>query len=139
MNNETLTEFKLQGKAPAVWCVCTYPKVTERAKRGDKCAICDLPWKPSGHGPEPIKAKKMPGRNDPCNCGSMKKFKHCCWKMHVHYGNVRRGVQQARHDLLMLDQMNPEDVEKYFPNEKARIKAWMEEVKPWLEANRRFE
>ncbi len=27
---------------------------------------------------EPIKAKAEPGRNDPCPCGSGKKFKKCC-------------------------------------------------------------
>ena len=27
---------------------------------------------------QPLKAKKEPGRNDPCPCGSGKKYKHCC-------------------------------------------------------------
>ncbi len=27
---------------------------------------------------EPVKAEKRPGRNDPCPCGSGKKYKHCC-------------------------------------------------------------
>ena len=27
---------------------------------------------------EPIRAGKNPGRNDPCPCGSGKKFKNCC-------------------------------------------------------------
>jgi len=27
---------------------------------------------------EPIRAERAPGRNDPCPCGSGKKFKHCC-------------------------------------------------------------
>lgn len=27
---------------------------------------------------EPIKAHAEPGRNDPCSCGSGKKFKKCC-------------------------------------------------------------
>ena len=27
---------------------------------------------------EPIKASKQPQRNDPCPCGSGKKFKKCC-------------------------------------------------------------
>lgn len=27
---------------------------------------------------KPISAKKTPGRNDPCPCGSGKKYKHCC-------------------------------------------------------------
>ena len=29
---------------------------------------------------EPIKADKAPKRNDPCPCGSGKKFKKCCAK-----------------------------------------------------------
>jgi len=28
--------------------------------------------------PEPVKASAMPGRNDPCPCGSGKKYKKCC-------------------------------------------------------------
>lgn len=27
---------------------------------------------------EPVKAITMPGRNDPCPCGSGKKYKKCC-------------------------------------------------------------
>jgi len=27
---------------------------------------------------DPIQAKKEPGRNDPCPCGSGKKYKNCC-------------------------------------------------------------
>jgi preprotein translocase subunit SecA len=26
---------------------------------------------------EPVRVQKMPGRNDPCPCGSGKKFKNC--------------------------------------------------------------
>ena len=29
---------------------------------------------------EPVKAEKEPGRNDPCPCGSGKKYKKCCGK-----------------------------------------------------------
>ena len=31
-------------------------------------------------GPAPVKAAPKVGRNDPCPCGSGKKFKHCCGK-----------------------------------------------------------
>ena len=35
--------------------------------------------RPLREGPEPFrKAVKQPGRNDPCPCGSGKKYKHCC-------------------------------------------------------------
>ena len=27
---------------------------------------------------EPIKTEQAPGRNDPCSCGSGKKYKKCC-------------------------------------------------------------
>jgi uncharacterized protein YecA (UPF0149 family) len=27
---------------------------------------------------EPLKSAEEPGRNDPCPCGSGKKYKHCC-------------------------------------------------------------
>lgn len=27
---------------------------------------------------EPVRAEKLPGRNEPCPCGSGKKFKKCC-------------------------------------------------------------
>ncbi len=29
---------------------------------------------------EPIHVEKQPKRNDPCPCGSGKKYKHCCGK-----------------------------------------------------------
>ena len=34
------------------------------------------------HGPEPYRRDEpRPGRNDPCPCGSVKKFKKCCGKL----------------------------------------------------------
>lgn len=30
------------------------------------------------HPPEPYRSEKTVGRNDPCPCGSGKKFKKCC-------------------------------------------------------------
>lgn len=27
---------------------------------------------------EPIRVEQLPGRNDPCSCGSGKKYKKCC-------------------------------------------------------------
>ena len=29
---------------------------------------------------DPIKADQQAGRNDPCPCGSGKKYKKCCWE-----------------------------------------------------------
>ena len=34
--------------------------------------------RPLRTGPAPVKAAAKPGRNDPCSCGSGKKYKHCC-------------------------------------------------------------
>ncbi len=33
---------------------------------------------PSGNGNQPFESADEPGRNDPCPCGSGKKYKHCC-------------------------------------------------------------
>jgi len=40
-----------------------------------------------------IHKKELPGRNEPCICGSGKKFKHCCWNLY----NV---TQEAREDII---------------------------------------
>ncbi len=37
--------------------------------------------------PEPVRVKKMPGRNDPCWCGSGKKYKQCHMKADLAGGN----------------------------------------------------
>jgi SEC-C motif-containing protein len=34
--------------------------------------------RPVRTGPAPVKSAAKPGRNDPCSCGSGKKYKHCC-------------------------------------------------------------
>ncbi len=34
--------------------------------------------RPVRQGPAPVKAEAKVGRNDPCPCGSGKKYKHCC-------------------------------------------------------------
>jgi len=34
----------------------------------------------AGQANQPVKVNKKPGRNDPCPCGSGKKYKHCCGK-----------------------------------------------------------
>jgi peptide deformylase len=33
---------------------------------------------PRAQSMAPVTGKKLPGRNEPCYCGSKKKFKHCC-------------------------------------------------------------
>lgn len=39
----------------------------------------DMPWKEDDENSTVVKEKKV-GRNDPCFCGSGKKFKKCCGK-----------------------------------------------------------
>ncbi len=36
------------------------------------------PTRPSTFGGEPIKMNRAVGRNDPCPCGSGRKYKRCC-------------------------------------------------------------
>ncbi len=53
------------------------PRPTEEIKRVQVAN----PIKAGGDmslGKKPVSAKKSPGRNDPCPCGSGKKYKHCC-------------------------------------------------------------
>jgi len=37
--------------------------------------------------PEPVRVEKTLGRNDPCHCGSGKKYKHCHMKSDLAGGN----------------------------------------------------
>jgi len=37
--------------------------------------------------PTPVRVQKTPGRNDPCYCGSGKKYKHCHMKIDMRSGN----------------------------------------------------
>ena len=36
--------------------------------------------RPAPAKPQPVKAQPKVGRNDPCPCGSGKKYKNCCGK-----------------------------------------------------------
>jgi uncharacterized protein len=59
-----------------------YPgkKLTRDELIDEACfAVQDLRlfWLERGHRPEPRRVEKGPGRNDPCPCGSGKKFKKC--------------------------------------------------------------
>lgn len=55
-----------------------------RKKRKDDEARANLPGEDEMELPPPVepihKDDKEPGRNDPCPCGSGKKFKKCCGK-----------------------------------------------------------
>jgi preprotein translocase subunit SecA len=51
----------------------TRPKLTFRAERATTS-------RESSSTPQPHRAKEKPGRNDPCWCGSGKKYKDCHWR-----------------------------------------------------------
>jgi len=50
------------------------------------------------------------GRNDPCYCGSKKKFKHCCWSKQV---------------AIMASTASVE-ADKYYKKERIRLKKLQE-------------
>lgn len=56
----------------------------ERKQEEKKRHLANLPGEDDQPLPPPVdpikKASKDPGRNDPCPCGSGKKFKQCCMK-----------------------------------------------------------
>jgi uncharacterized protein YecA (UPF0149 family) len=59
-------------------CRCQVPKVVTK-DGGDYCTACGLwyikaEWEKD---PRRLPPEKL-GRNDPCHCGSGKKFKKCC-------------------------------------------------------------
>lgn len=67
--NKGYTPFELQRHM-------LKPKGAPYSKPASPFADFPAPMQPSA----PVKAAPMPGRNDPCPCGSGKKYKHCCGK-----------------------------------------------------------
>ncbi len=64
-------------KAETVKMVLTVPVRVQRAPIQREQVM--QPDAPNAGGPKtPFKADKKPGRNDPCPCGSGKKYKNCC-------------------------------------------------------------
>jgi uncharacterized protein YchJ len=45
--------------------------------------------------PQPVRVKKTPGRNDPCWCGSGKKYKYCHLKSDTDGGNGSDGAEAS--------------------------------------------
>jgi uncharacterized protein YecA (UPF0149 family) len=41
-------------------------------------ALSDRAPSPQASGPQPVQSRASVGRNDPCPCGSGKKYKKCC-------------------------------------------------------------
>ena len=52
-------------------------KGDEMVDQGQKAAASNDTRETARQRPQPIKKDKLPGRNDPCPCGSGKKFKNC--------------------------------------------------------------
>jgi uncharacterized protein YecA (UPF0149 family) len=42
--------------------------------------IREMEWWACFDAPPPPRPKKKAGRNDPCPCGSGRKYKHCCMR-----------------------------------------------------------
>lgn len=54
--------------------LCNKPEVATKAGDIPLCKRCDSPVT------LPLRAEVTQGRNEPCNCGSGRKFKNCCLK-----------------------------------------------------------
>ena len=52
-------------------------KGDEMVDQGQKAAASHDTRATAAQRPQPIRKDKLPGRNDPCPCGSGKKFKNC--------------------------------------------------------------
>ncbi|MCW8798701.1 MAG: preprotein translocase subunit SecA [Prosthecochloris sp.] len=48
------------------------------AQRAERPSSSDPAAEKAGATAQPVKAEQTPGRNDPCPCGSGKKYKNCC-------------------------------------------------------------
>ncbi|ACF46036.1 preprotein translocase, SecA subunit [Prosthecochloris aestuarii DSM 271] len=48
------------------------------AQRAERPSSSDPAAEKAGTTAQPVKAEQTPGRNDPCPCGSGKKYKNCC-------------------------------------------------------------
>lgn len=56
-------------------------KTNEEVKREQQAKILSTSGATDGsEKKQPVRKAKKPGRNDPCPCGSGKKYKHCCGK-----------------------------------------------------------
>ncbi|MFB0538032.1 MAG: SEC-C metal-binding domain-containing protein [Anaerolineae bacterium] len=60
-------------------------RIGQDAQGRPLCPDCGMPMVEEDgrlvHAPQtPVHAEKKVRRNDPCPCGSGKKYKHCCWK-----------------------------------------------------------
>jgi uncharacterized protein YecA (UPF0149 family) len=66
---------------PACW-VCFVPSATKpgytSTQTGGNVAAIQMVRQLMGHGPTIAVGDRTVGRNDPCHCGSGRKFKKCC-------------------------------------------------------------
>jgi uncharacterized protein len=58
----SVSEARLNQLGAAIWAVYDMRQI----------------WQSLGERVEPVRRAEAPGRNDPCSCGSGKKFKKCC-------------------------------------------------------------
>jgi tetratricopeptide (TPR) repeat protein len=67
-------------ESPEAFCHRLVPDVDEMpVKRPMRPSDLPLP-QIQAHGDKPPRRQNRPGRNDPCWCGSGKKYKHCHWR-----------------------------------------------------------
>ena len=55
-------------------------RIAEQLERGQRPGAMARPARPADGGETPAAAPAAPGRNEPCPCGSGRKYKHCCGK-----------------------------------------------------------
>lgn len=63
------------------YCDRNYPILKTDGEGNNVCTMCagiDMEGNVIRGAITPIRVEKVPGRNDPCPCGSGKKYKKCC-------------------------------------------------------------
>ena len=63
------------------------PRPMDRAKTG-RGRLIDQARQSTAATPEPVRVGHKLGRNDPCHCGSGKKYKYCCYKKDKAAGTI---------------------------------------------------
>jgi len=81
LNNKEISSFLIKGDLPKQQTTlreAKLPQINRNLKEGrDDLLSQSNSNTQTKQKPQPIKVEKQVGRNDPCPCGSGKKFKHC--------------------------------------------------------------
>lgn len=86
---------------------------------------------------------KEVGRNQPCPCGSGKKYKHCCWGTDAQSKSKNRNLLVFGGALLvglivvfviMSDEESPSDFQSTQPGQTPAGKVWSDEHGHWHDA-----